>query len=114
MSLELIDPSKEFTLSHPSGAEFRLRYWTKAMQEEVEKQCIKQDGKGGAQYDFSREKDLKIDLSLISWSGVTLEGTDVPCTAENKAKLPIGVMIWLIREIDERAGLRMTEEEKKN
>ena|SRR3990167_8323287 len=114
MSLELVDSSKSYTIEHPSGAKFELKHWTNGMQEEVERQCLVQDGKGGFQYLTTREREIKIELALVSWGGVTQDGVDVPCNSETKKKLPVGVTLWIVRMIDDRAGLRMPEEEKKN
>jgi len=114
MSIELIDSSKSYTIDHPSIARFELKHWTIGMQEEVDRQCLVQDGKGGFNYLVARERELKMELALISWSGVTQDGVDVPCNSETKKKLPVGVLLWLVRMIDERSGIRMPEEEKKN
>lgn len=83
------------------------------MQEIVDKECIVQDGVGGYKYLLSREREIKIQSCVKDWSGVSFSGTDFPCTPENKKMLPVGVMIWIIKDIDERAGLRMSTEEKK-
>jgi hypothetical protein len=112
--IELVDDSKSFDLPHPSGAVFVMKHWTFGMQEEVDKSCVVQDGKGGFTYLVSLEREIKIRLSLQGWRGVGMNGEEFPCTDENKKKLPVGVILWLIREIDERSGIRMPEEEKKN
>lgn len=112
--IELIDPSRELEIIHPSGAKFRARQWTVAMQDDVDKRClaIGQDGK--VSYDTALERELRIDLSIIGWAGIVISGEDAPCTSENKKRLPVGVVLWLQREIEERAGLRITQEEKKS
>lgn len=113
MSLELVDGSKNYELSHPSGAKFILRHWTIGMQDETDKRCLyQQDGK--FLYNTALDRELKLDLAVQSWSGVTSEGQEVPCDSENKKKLPVGIALWLIKEIEERAGLRMQLEEKKS
>lgn len=114
MSLELVDPSKTYDLSHPSGAVFVMKHWTKDMQEEVDAKCLSHDGKGNFNYNVSLEREIKIQLSIHDWRGITFGGEEVPCTPEKKKLLPVGVMIWLVKTIDEKAGIRMPEEEKKS
>ena len=113
MPLELVDPSSTYELTHSSGAAFTMRHWTVAMQEEVDTRCYVQDGKGGFQYLPAIERELKITNALAGWRGVTMNGEAVECTPENRKKLPVGVMLWLVKDIDDRAGLRMTDTEKK-
>ena len=113
MALEIMDPSKETELNHPSGATFRIRYWTNAMQEAVERECVDNTGKNGIQWNVTRDRQMKIDLSLVGWSGITMNGEEIPFNDENKKKLPVGVQFWLFKEIEELAGLRMTDKEKK-
>lgn len=114
MTLELSDPSKTYDLAHPSGAKFRLRYWTPAMQEEVDKRCVSVDPGGKISYSVSLEREIKIEHCLIGWEGVTLGGSEVECGSETKKLVPPGVRLWLIEDIDRKAGFRMGEEEKKN
>ena len=110
--LQLVDPSKEYWLKHPSGAEFLLRHWTVAMQEQTDRECFKiVDDK--AQYDQARERELKLSLALVNWKNIELDGMNVECTDSYKRLLPVGVVFWIIKDIDERAGLRMTDAEKK-
>lgn len=110
--IELVDPSKQYDLKHPSGAVFSMRHWTYAMQEEVDRECFKIVGENPS-WDANKERELKLFLAIVSWSGVVMDGADAPCTQENKLRLPVGVIFWLIKEIDERAGLRMSPAEKK-
>lgn len=116
MGIELIDESKVYELKHPSGAVFKLKHWTLPMQEETDKQCIIIDVSTGRVKDYktSLEREIKLGFSLVGWYGVSFNGEEVPCTGENKKKLPVGIILWLVREIDERSGLRISEEEKKN
>lgn len=115
MPLELNDPSKTFEIAHASGAVFTLRHWTVAMQEEVERRCIViKDGGRDMQYLTGLDRELKIDLSVVGWYGITLDGSEAECNSENKKRLPVGATLWLQKEIEERAGLRMTQDEKKN
>ena len=114
MSLELVDDSKTYELEHPSGAVFILKHWTVGMQEEIDRKCLVQDGKGVFTYNVSLERETKIQLAVHDWRGIVSGGEVSPCTQENKRKLPVGVMLWLIRDIDDRAGLRMPDAEKKS
>ena len=113
MGIEIVDPEKSYELPHASGAKFVMSHWTVAMQEEVDRRCLAMDGKGGYTYDVALDRQLKIDFAVKSWSGVTSNGEEVPCNPENKRKLPVGVQLWLVKDIEERAGLRMTDAEKK-
>lgn len=114
MSLELVDNSEVYSANHPSGAVFKLRHWTVGMQDEVDRQCVVHDGKGAFTYLVPRERELKLELALADWSGIMFKGQEVPCNPDTKKRLPVGVILWIVREIDEKAGLRMTDEEKKN
>ena len=113
MGIELVDGAATYEVTHPSGTVFVLKHRTVGMQEEVDRECLVQDGKGKVSYNVSRERQLKIALALADWRGVTLGGAPASCAPETKAKLPVGVILWLVREIDERAGLRMADEDKK-
>lgn len=114
MALQLKDPSKTYELTHSSGAIFTMKHWTLAMQEIVDRECLEQDGKGSYKWNVTKERALKIDLCVQDWSGIEQEGNVFPCTDENKKLLPVGVLIWLVKDVDERAGLRITEAEKKS
>lgn len=112
--MELINETKTYELTHSSGAVFVVKDWTVGMQEEVDRRCLVPDGKGGFNFLVSLEREIKITLAVSNWRGITMDGVDAPCTLENKKKLPVGVIYWLVKDIDERAGLRMTEDQKKN
>lgn len=115
MGIQLVDPAKTYELKHPSGAVFVMRHWTFGMQEEVDKRCVVQDGKGKFDYNNSLEREIKINLAVESWSGIAAEdGSEAPCTPEVKRRLPVGVVFWLVKNIDEISLIRMPEEEKKN
>lgn len=114
MALQINDPSKTYELAHSSGAAFIMKHWTLGMQEIVDRECLEQDGKGGYKWNVTRERALKIELCVQDWTGVEKDGSPLPCTEENKKTLPVGVLIWLVKDIDERAGLRITEAEKKS
>jgi len=114
MSLELTDPSKSYELVHPSGAIFIMRHWTNAMQEEIDRRCIISDGRGGLSYLSALEREIKIDLACQNWRGVTREGEEVLCNSETKKMLPPGAVLWIVKDVDERAGIRMPDTEKKS
>lgn len=114
MPLDIKDVSKNYELRHSSGAVFTMKHWTIAMQEVVDRDCLENDGKGGWKWNITRERAIKIDLCVENWTDVTRDGNPLPCTEETKKQLPVGIMIWILREIDERAGLRITEAEKKS
>jgi hypothetical protein len=115
MPIELIDFQKTYELRHPTGAVFTVKHWTNAMQDEVDRSCVLHDkDKNIFSYDIAREREMKIDLSVVGWKEITADGQEVECTSENKKKLPVGVTLWLQKEIEERAGLRIAPEEKKS
>ena len=108
MPIDLIDDSSTYDLKYGADTVFKLKHWTVGMQEEVDRTCVVSDGKGGFTYLASKERELKLKLALVDWLGV-----NAPCTDENKLKLPVGVIFAIIKEIDERAGFRITDTEKK-
>lgn len=115
MAIELVDFNKTYEIEHPAGAKFVLRHWTNGMQDQVDRACVSIDkATSTASYDIAREREMKIEFSLVSWSGIVIDGQEVECTPENKKKLPVGVTLWLQKMLEERAGLRITPEEKKN
>lgn len=115
MNIELIDPSKNYEIKHPwAEATFVMRHMTTAIQDIIDRECIVPDGKGSFRYDINRDREIKVEQCVVDWKGISSDGQEVECNAENKKKLPVGVIIWLVREIEERAGLRITPEEKKS
>lgn len=114
MAIELVDFDKTYELEHPAGAKFTVRHWTNGMQDDVDRACIIPKGSNEFSYDIAKEREMKIELSVTAWQGIISNGQEVPCTSENKKMLPVGVTLWLQKMIDERAGLRITPEEKKN
>ena len=116
MGIELIDHSKTFELTYPGGAVFTCRHWTNAMDDEVRRAClvVGDPASGKFSYNSVLEREMMIDMSVVSWTGVFLDGAEAPCDSQHKKMLPTGTAIWLQRELEELAGLRMTQEEKKN
>ena len=114
MALELIVPADQYELQHASGAVFVMRYWTTAMQEDVDRRCISVDqATKELSYNAPLEREIKIEQCLVSWRGVASKGKEIECSPESKKMLPPGVRLWIIKDVDERAGLRMPEDEKK-
>lgn len=112
MSLEIHDPTKEFSVNI-GDAEFVVRHWTTDDQEVVDRECLVDEGNGKFKWNQSLDRSLKINRCVLGWSGITMSGEDFPFTEENKKKLPVGIKILIVKEIEERAGLRMTAKEKK-
>lgn len=117
MPLEIHDATKEYKIEI-SGGIFNLRHWTVDDQEVVDRECLVEDGKdsnGTAKFKWhqSKDREIKYDRCVIGWEGITMGGAEFPFTPENKSKLPVGIKILLVKEIEERAGLRMTAKEKK-
>ena len=86
--MELIDPSKIYELEHMNGVKFQVKHWTVAMQDEVDRRClsISPDGKVG--YDTALEREMRIDMSVIGWSGITMNNPEAPCDSKTKKKPP--------------------------
>ncbi len=115
MPIELVDFEKTYEAEHPAGVTFTLKHWTNGMQDAVDRACLTHDKEKNAYgYDIAKERGLKLELALVAWKGVHVDGQEVPCTPENIKKLPVGITLWIQKEIEERAGLRITETEKKN
>lgn len=110
--LNLIDPNETFTLTHPSGAVFTVKHWLVGMQDQADEACLIKVG-GETRYDTVKFRKMMIDLCVVGWTGIQSKGVEVPCTSENKDLLPVGVLMWIQKEIEEAAGLRMSAEEKK-
>ena len=112
--MELVDDSKTYEFKYPNGEEvFVLKYWTVGMQDIVDRECVESDGKGGVKFLVSKERELQLKLTITEWRGIDFQGSPAPCNDENKKKLPVGVINWLIREIEEREGIRIKDAEKK-
>ncbi len=112
--IELIDENETYVLEHPSGSKFTFRYWTRGMQDEVDTRCLVSEGGGKFRFNVPLERELKVHHCLVGWEGVSFKGEIAPCNDENKKKLPLSIFLWIIEKIDERAGVRLPEEEKKN
>ena len=111
--MDITDPSKNYSISHPANATFMMKHFTMAMQEIVDRECLIQEG-NGYRWDITREREIKIEQCLIGWDGINFEGSPLPFSVENSKKLPVGIVIWLVKDIDEKAGVRMAEAEKKS
>lgn len=116
MPLELVDFDKTYEVEYPAakGVFFTLRHWTNGMQDSVDRACLVNEIGKAAYYDIAKEREMKLAATLVHWKGIVVNGEEVPCTPENMKKLPVGVTLWLQKEIEERAGLRITEAEKKS
>lgn len=69
------------------------------------------------QFKGGTSQRLKLKYGLVSWDNITDEsGVAVPCTEESKDKLPSGVALWIINEIDKLNGLvvGISEVQRKN
>ncbi len=86
--IQIIDPEERFTLSH-QGASFTLRRIDSAAMVALERRG------GGHEAAFN---DEVLDYVLIDWEGVTspLGQAEVPCTRENKLKLPGAVKLKIL------------------
>ncbi len=61
-------------------------------------------------------RTMKINAALVDWKNVfNEEGQPLPCTDENKGKLPADIRAWLEDDIDEVNRLKgIPEGERKN
>ena len=56
---------------------------------------------------------MKIDAALVDWKNVFDEkGNQVPCTTQNKLRLPSAIATALVKNIDEVNGLVKTREKR--
>lgn len=112
--MDIKDPSKEYQVTHPNGAVFTLRHWTLAMQETVDRECLELDEKGGARWNLTKERMIKFSQCLSGWEGITFEGQPLSFSEDNKKLIPVGIIIWIVKNIDENSGVRLPDAEKKS
>ena len=95
---------------------FSLRKFSMGEVNSINDQATLGTSTGQIQFLGGTINKMKIKYALVSWKNVTDENEkEVPCTEENKAKLPPNVAFWLEKEIDKLNGLReITKEERKN
>ena len=81
--IHLIDPEERFILE-AEGAKLTLRRIDSATMMAIERKT------GG---DAAKAADEALDYALVDWDGVAspLGEVEVPCTRENKLKLPTSV-----------------------
>ena len=116
--MDLIDESKTYEVKYPGDEKeeeviFVMKHWIVGMQDQVDRDCVESDGNGGLKFLVSKERELKLRLALANWRGIKFDGSPAPCNDENKKKLPLGVIYWIVKEIDEKAGLVLPDSEKK-
>ena len=72
--------------------------------------------KNQVQYLSGTSSRLKVKYSVVSWENIfDSDGKVAQCNDENKDKLSVSVINWLVREIDKLSGLTgIPEEERKN
>jgi hypothetical protein len=88
--IQIIDPEERFQLGM-EGAVMHLRRLDSATLTAIER-------RHAANRDRNRVNEDVLDYILLDWSGVTspLGGTEVPCTRENKLRLPTAVKLRLL------------------
>lgn len=97
--IQIIDPEERFTLEL-EGARLVLRRIDSASLMALERRLGGTPGRreepGGTRRD--RLNDEVLDYVLLDWQGVTspLDGSEVPCTAENKRRLPAAVKLKIL------------------
>lgn len=89
MGIQIIDPEERFTLEM-DGARLTLRRMDSGTLMEIEQRCQKEPG--------VPRNDQVLDYVLVDWEGVTspLGEAEVPCTRENKLKLPAAVKLKVL------------------
>lgn len=66
------------------------------------------DGKGELKFLPGTSMKLKVKFGVETWKNIQDDsGNAVPCTDENKEKLPASVVTWLVSQIDELNGIRL-------
>lgn len=88
--IQIIDPEERFCL-HLEGAQIFLRRLDSASQRAMERRH--QGGQGR-----SAITDDVLDYVILDWQGVMspLGGTEVPCTRDNKLRLPSAVKLKVL------------------
>jgi hypothetical protein len=88
--IQIIDPEERFSL-RMDGAELFLRRLDSATQRAIERRH--QEGRQRAEV-----TDDVLDYVIQDWQGVQspLGGAEVPCTRENKLKLPSAVKLKVL------------------
>ncbi|MBU2518513.1 MAG: hypothetical protein KKB57_13080 [Proteobacteria bacterium] len=86
--VQIIDPEERFALEMETSS-FVLRRIDSATMVALERRCRGQEGS---------LNDEVLDYVLMDWEGVTspLGGADVPCTRENKLRLPAAVKLKIL------------------
>ncbi|MGD8561235.1 MAG: hypothetical protein PVG03_01815 [Desulfarculaceae bacterium] len=92
--IQIIDPEERFTLDM-DGAHFKLRRIDSATLMAIERSV------GGGQEESRQMNDEVLDYVLVDWEGVTspLGETEVPCTRENKLKLPTSAKLKVLAAV---------------
>lgn len=90
--IQIIDPEERFEL-HMQGASFTLRRIDSAAMVALERRHA-----GNHADKEGRLNDEVLDYILVDWQGVTspLGEAEVPCTRENKLRLPAGVKLRIL------------------
>ncbi|MBI5523876.1 MAG: hypothetical protein HY910_14710 [Desulfarculus sp.] len=88
--IQIIDPEERFTL-HLEGAQISLRRLDSASQRAMER---RHQGAGQR----AAVTDDVLDYVILDWQGVQspLGGAEVPCTRDNKLRLPSAVKLKVL------------------
>ena len=123
MSIELIKESDTYEAEYQDGTEtppiFVLRKLTGKKWDSIQDQIMFTEGtgRGGGKFRYlsGLSTTLKIDYCLTDWRNVNTDGGAVPCTPENKGKLPQEIRSWIERRINKDNNLDgISEDERKN
>jgi len=97
--IQIIDPQERFSLEL-EGAKLVLRRIDSETLMALERRVRGGAGRGGEAGRAERERlnDEVLDYVLLDWQGVSspLDGSEVPCTAENKRRLPAAVKLKIL------------------
>jgi len=125
MSIKLVRDTDTYEVEYPQeGSDtppiFVLRKLSAGKQNWIQDQIILTEGtgRGGGKmrYLSGSATRLKIDYCLTDWKNVLDDtGNPVPCTCDNKAKLPQDIQSWLEEQINKDNHLKgIGEDERKN
>ena len=127
MAIKLVSDSDTYEVEYPENdvekdkwTVFILRKLTASKWNDIQDRVVFTEGtgRGGGKlyYKGGTATRLKIEYCLSDWRNVLdASGNPIPCTHENKLKLPQNIQGWLEERIDEDNYLKgMSEQERKN
>ena len=113
---ETIDVTYEIVNGAPDNPKFSLRKMSYAEVSQILDETSVINDQNEIVYKAGTVAGLKVKYSLVSWKNVTdANDKEIPCTPENKDKLPVEIITWLAKKIDTLNMLEgVSETQRKN